>query len=295
MMRERFFCSAESRANGEAIFGTVALVRSWLLLEYPSVWRRRAIEDSWLLPSAVKTHIARLQERGEIGRPLLIRQEHKRTGPLRCFSIDSCPDRPRIQRLLLSDYDELLNANDAGEKIGGLLFAVCTHGRHDKCCARFGLPVSCAMREYAGDRAWECSHVGGDRFAGNVIVFPYGIYYGRVVPDDIPEIVRRSEMGEVWLPRYRGRSCFPRSVQVAEYFARAESGRMAIDEFTPVDTTRAGEDITRVRLQGRTGGAIHVIEYLTRRDDIRQQLTCEAAAISGIPQYSLLRYTVLPA
>ena len=292
MSDDRFFCAAESRGNGESIYGTVARIRSWLLLEYPGVWRRRAIEDSRLLSDAVKSHIRRLQQHGSIDRSLLIRREYAVSGPLHCFSVLSCEEQPRMSRVMLSDYEELPNLQGGAEPLDGLIYAVCTHGLRDKCCAKFGLSLYCAFREHVGERAWQCSHVGGDRFAGNVVVFPHGIYYGRAGPEDVPEIVRLSELGQVWLPGYRGRSCFRRSVQVAEYFARAESGKTGIDEFHPVETVQAEGGATRVQFEARSDGAVHLVEFKTRMDGLAQRLTCEATEFSPVPQYELQRYIV---
>lgn len=136
--------------------------------------------------------------------------------------------------------------------------------------------------------------MGGDRFAGNVVVFPYGIYYGRVVPENVPEIVRRSEMGEIWLPGYRGRSCFARPIQIAEYFARAESGRMGIDDFWPMDVVPAGDKGALVRLRAPADRTIHTVEYETQVGTFRQKLTCDSEEESSAPQYSLRRYEVTP-
>lgn len=292
MSRNRFFCAAESRGHGESVYGTVARIRSWLLLEYPGVWRRRAIEDSRMLSQAVKSHIRRLKQHGSIDRSILIRREHTRSGPLHCISVLSCEERPRMSRVMLSDYEELLNVQAGGEPVDGLIYAACTHGLRDKCCAKFGLPVYCALREHVGDRAWQCSHVGGDRFAGNVVVFPHGIYYGRAGPQDVPEIVRMSELGQVWLPGYRGRSCYRRSVQIAEYFVRAESGRTAIDEFRPVETVQGEDGATRVQFEARRDGTVHLVEFKTRMDGLAERLTCEATELSLVPQYELQRYIV---
>ncbi|WP_218926810.1 sucrase ferredoxin, partial [Priestia megaterium] len=55
---------------------------------------------------------------------------------------------------------------------------VCAHGRHDPCCAVRGLPVGRALGERWPEQVWECSHIGGDRFAANVVVAPDGVYYG---------------------------------------------------------------------------------------------------------------------
>jgi hypothetical protein len=294
MSDDRFFCASESRANSEAVFGTVARIQSWLLLEYPSVWRRRAIQDSRLLSDGVKKHIAALERRGEIDRSLLIRREHRRSGVLRCFHVASCETAPRIRTTLLDDYDHLPDLQlTRGEAVDGLMFAVCTHGRHDKCCAKFGLPVLCEFREKAGDRAWECSHVGGDRFAANVVVFPYGIYYGRVRPEDVAEIVRRSELGQIWLPGYRGRSCFTRPTQIAEYFARVESGRLGIDEFRPKELCQTVGGNTRVQLFAKSDDTVHEVEFSTETDALHQRLTCHATEPSPVPQYRLRRYELI--
>ena len=32
------------------------------------------------------------------------------------------------------------------------------------------------------EETWEVSHIGGDRFAGNLLVLPHGLYYGRLDP-----------------------------------------------------------------------------------------------------------------
>jgi hypothetical protein len=289
-MPERFFCALESRARGEAMFGTVAQIRSWLLLEYPSVWRRNAIADSRLLSPELKHHIRGLG----VDRALLVRRDHRRAGPLHCFFVTSSEDSAGAHYHVIDDYEQLRTIEHPGTPVDGLMFAVCTHGRHDRCCAKFGMPLWCAFRDCAGPRAWQTSHVGGDRFAGNVVVFPYGIYYGRATPEDVAEIIRRSDAGEVWLPGYRGRSCFPRAVQVAEYFARLESSRLRIDEFLPHEAHRLNSGAIQVTLEARSDRTRHTVEYVTRPKAFHQRLTCEAAKESDVAQYDLRSYTVTP-
>jgi hypothetical protein len=142
------------------------------------------------------------------------------------------------------------------------------------------------LRDAVGIRAWDCSHVGGDRFAGNVVVFPYGVFYGHVRPEDVPDLVSASERGDVWMRGYRGRCTHPRNVQVAEYFVRCESGRLAIQEFEPIEASR-----DRVRFQARSHGSIHDVEFRPRAQPIRERLTCESEEPSEIPQYELVRYS----
>lgn len=288
MAQQRYFCSVKSRANGEAIYGTVARIRSWLLLEYSHPWQRNAVEDSGRISPEVKEHIRRLR----VDRTLLIRQEYHRIGPWQCILVRSCDNPPSATRHIVTDYDQLRGLHSRGEPLNQLIFAVCTHGRHDKCCAKFGLPVWSAFRKFSGQRAWQCSHVGGDRFAANVVVFPYGIYYGRVLPEDVPEILHRSDAGEIWLAGYRGRSCFPRSVQIAEYFLRRETRRLPINEFQAVDSLRITPEHTRVRFRAQSDGSVHIVEFETQADALGQRLTCEATQVSGIAQHKLQSYTV---
>jgi hypothetical protein len=275
---DRFFCSAASSECGEPLYGTVARIRKWLLLEYPSAWRRDAIAESRLLPDEVKHYV-----RATADRTLLIRREHTRRGALHAFRIDS--ETGAMVRSTIDDYTDLL-ANPQPTPVTAPIFAVCTHGRHDKCCAKFGLPVFCAFRDHAGESAWQCSHVGGDRFAANVVVFPYGIYYGRVTPEEAAEVIRSTNAGEVWLERYRGRSIFPRIVQAAEYFERRESNTLTIGAFREFIAETVTPGVTRVRFSNG-----HCVDVEVSQSAHLQRLTCSAADLSQVPEYRLIRYT----
>lgn len=279
--RERFFCSLASQANDEVLAGTVARIRSWLLIEYPGVWHRRAVEDSSRLSPAVKRHVRQIG----VERSLLIRQSHAESSPARVMLVDSSPDSPSIRMHEVHDYEQLLHVSpgSSGKPVDDLMFAVCTHARHDRCCAKFGMPVWCALNAHTPRRAWQCSHVGGDRFAANVVVFPYGLYYGRVTPADVPELVRLSEAGQIWLPGYRGRSCWPRAVQVAEHFLRRETGELRIDAFRPVAVNRS-----TVTLASTQDGAQHQVEFTVRPNVFRQRLTCGAEEESDVGRYELV-------
>lgn len=279
MHAERFFCSQASRSHAESLYGTVARVRTWILLEYPSVWRHRAVKDSRLLSDSVRKYLE-----GAADRALLIRQGHRRTGDIRCFRIDCVAGTASV--FSVGDYEELPATSLEPQPVSGLLYATCTHARHDMCCAKFGLPVACAIRDEVGERAWDCSHVGGDRFAGNVVVFPHGLYYGHVSPEEVPDLIRTSERGDVWLKGYRGRCTHSRNVQIADYFARRESGRLAIDEFRPIEANRG-----YVRFRATTDGSVHEVEYRIRPEPIHERLTCLAEQPADIPQYELIRYS----
>src|ERR1044072_216156 len=102
--------------------------------------------------------------------------------------VGRCRERsPFAVRLRLDKYFDTLKYDLAevasgrdlqgGEVCDGPLFLVCTHGRRDKCCAKFGVPLYNALREHAGDSVWQSSHVGGDPLAGKPVWFPHRLFY----------------------------------------------------------------------------------------------------------------------
>ena len=119
-------------------------------------------------------------------------------------------------------YDDLLVLDlttRPGELLDHPLLLVCTHGKHDRCCARYGRPLYQALEEQAEDDwVWQSSHLGGDRFAGNVVVLPEGLYFGRVEPGDAWPVLDEYLAGRVDarpLPRAVG--CYTFAEQAAEH------------------------------------------------------------------------------
>jgi hypothetical protein len=138
-----------------------------------------------------------------------------------------------LRRLDVERHDDLvgLDFERAGTRVEHPLLLVCTHGKHDRCCARYGRPLYDAVREQVEEGwAWQSSHVGGDRFAGNLVVLPDGVYYGRVEPGEAFEVVEAALERRVHLPRYRGRSCHGFAAQAAERAVREELGLLDVRE-----------------------------------------------------------------
>lgn len=276
---DKYFCSAQSRSNREFLYGTATRVRSWLLVEYPGAWRHEAIAESDL-SDEVRDRLCSI---GKQNRSLLIRQSHFAKAPYSCFSASSKEIGSELRRYSFSDYDDVsLPIAAAGVIEAQPVFLVCTHGNHDKCCSKFGLPVYQQLCEYAGDRVWQCSHVGGDRFAANVVCFPYGIYYGHVSLEDATKIVDAHARGEIYLKNYRGRCCYSRFDQVSEYFVRSQSGLVGVEDLRLLKS-----DGTAARFRSANG--IHEVEF-REKSGLSQILTCKSQEAKPIPQYELVRY-----
>lgn len=183
-----FRCSLAALDLGEPMVGTASTVRAFLLVEAPGSWGVDAVTGA-RLPSEVRSLLSTLARRHGV-RVLMIRDHRRRTPEtVRVFAAYVAADRPWVETAELADLRELLDLRLAGLGAGespGMtahdapLFLVCTHGKHDACCAERGRPLCRAMHDVAPEHTWEVSHIGGDRFAGNALVLPYGLYLGRL-------------------------------------------------------------------------------------------------------------------
>ena len=91
---------------------------------------------------------------------------------------------------------------------------------------------------------------------------------------------------------HRGRSCYRRSVQVAEYYLRKESGCLGFNDFKLLGSPARNGDVTVVLFEARADGSRRRVEYVTVRDAWRQRLTCDSADQSAVWQYRLTAFTV---
>jgi hypothetical protein len=101
---------------------------------------------------------------------------------------------------------------------------VCTHGRHDVCCALEGRPVATALAGHRGFDVWECSHLGGDRFAANVLWLPTGWMLGGLTSSNAAPVLEAALTGRVSLAQFRGRCGDTAVSQAAQYFLMAHLG-----------------------------------------------------------------------
>ena len=222
-MNEHVYCCEANPT--EPMLGTADEVDTWLLLEYRPVWRARALADNDLSESVrrwLTEGLAALRETGLKVRPQMIRQPEidrsdtrlllHHDGVLREFGSGEAG----YDHLIRTPIAKLVENPSLGVPVHAPQYFVCTNGQRDLCCARFGLPAYARLREQVGARAWQTTHLGGHRFAPNVLVLPDGVLYGRVNPEIIDKFVSQTEAGKVPVANLRGRSRYPKSAQAAE-------------------------------------------------------------------------------
>jgi hypothetical protein len=214
------------------------------------------------------------------GRVVLVRRPgrpgRQRRESRRWFLADARYGRVGIEGGTFTDERELVEIAESGvgERTSGPasrdpLVLVCTHGRHDTCCAVRGRPIAAVLAGDHPERVWECSHIGGCRFAPAVVLLPHGYVLGATPESAVSDVVARYFDGEVDTRWLRGRSSLSPVEQAAQQAARARFGAFGVDALRPVAVTGDSE---RWRV---TLAAPDCVVLLTeRRVDLGRPLTC---------------------
>jgi hypothetical protein len=218
-------------------------------LEYPDAPGTKALPES-TLPEPVKARLSDWQKVYPASRLLLIRREGQQliTGDIHFFVGSSKSPEAMIIECHLPAYETLLEIDPTalleaelpafGEYRQTPLFLVCTNGKRDPCCARHGVAVYHNLSRLNPGSVWQSSHMGGHRFAANVIILPEGIYYGRVEENTIESLLRTASHRQLYLPNLRGRSCYSPVAQAADYYLRMETGNLELSAYTLVSESQ---------------------------------------------------------
>lgn len=196
---------------------TAPPARTFLAVEMPGPWAANAIRDSRSSSAPLGSTARRVASAG--GRMVVIRRPDRRTtSDRRWFWADCRPGHESLRSGSIRSDDALLGLSldgSDGEADDQTVWLACTHGRHDRCCAEKGRVVFHDLDALVPGQVWESSHLGGCRFAGNVVELPSGLYYGRVSTVDLPALVAAQTRSEVLREHIRGRSALPTPAQAA--------------------------------------------------------------------------------
>jgi hypothetical protein len=296
MTRNRFFCSELSRRAGERVYGTASTGAVWLLVDYPFPWGSKALEESNLTPT-IKARIETLIKSVPGSRLLFIKRGAYCAEKISAFAVRCRERQPFAVSFELPDYRDLPDLDLAavaagrvpagGTAVSEPLFLVCTHGKRDKCCAKYGNALYKQLSESYGETVWQSSHVGGDRFAANLVCFPHGIFYAHTTEEDGRRAVEEYRAGRIVLDKYRGRACYPQPVQAAEYFTRSEAGLVRVDDLRALRPEKIGEHTWRASFQAPGRGLLYEAIVTSRPSEFANPITCHSADERPVPQFHL--------
>ncbi|MBV6627541.1 MAG: sucrase ferredoxin [Rivularia sp. (in: Bacteria)] len=229
------FCSDNSRQAAEDIIGTATNNQTYVLIECPTPWSSDAFSSKWV-PQSLQ---------------LLVKEAKRAKLPIKFQLIaNDFSHKADSTKLLIFHQEEgggkgyskrefkLENIEQAASAIKKWLWGknlkweidasatrdilICTHGSHDRCCARYGNPFYFHAKNLISDmgldnvKIWRSSHFGGHRFAPTMIDLPEGRYYGNLDIQSLKSILTHTGDIKRFKDIYRGWGILPRSIQIVE-------------------------------------------------------------------------------
>tara|TARA_R100000322_G_scaffold156405_1_gene115881 strand:- start:112 stop:1053 length:942 start_codon:yes stop_codon:yes gene_type:complete len=217
------FCSVESVRAGDPLAGTATHAARNLLISWPRSKWSRSLRKAKDMDEALAQQLDQLAADGR--RVNLIT---RRRWPAEVHRVYLFPEARYfdIPRQKLGEFLTALEADGdlspwKGHPASAPLMLCCTHGKKDKCCAKFGNAAYQALARTARQEnmpveIWESSHLGGCRLAASVMVFPAMRKYGRMAPEQVLPFLRHEVADIPYLPCYRGHSLLTPAQQCAE-------------------------------------------------------------------------------
>ena len=293
-------CSLESFNVEEPLFGSMTKSSVWFLLEYPFSWGGNAFKDSYI-PQLVKERLTFFVDSVPEARLQLIKKPNSSlTEHITFYLAIPSENQPILYMFLLTKYEDILDIDFtailSGEHVYREriqmepLYLVCTNGKRDACCAKFGLPVFGSFQRIVRNTVWQTTHVGGHRFAANVLCLPHGILYGRVSVEDVKSIVDSFEQGEILIEKYRGRACYNEVVQAAEYYLRLKTNIKGISAFRLQGIEEEAENEWSVVFLKLEGDTRYRIKVSTSLSNYQIYLSCKDIEKKAVNIYSLEQF-----
>ncbi len=276
-MTATFQCAADAESRGELLAGTVSRADRFVLIEYPTPWPHKAadvVPQQLVLASAAAS-----------AKILLIRRPGERPTPAKRARRWAVYDA-RARRSLWGSWsveDDLAALVDLVAAVPSQGWSaepvalVCVHARHDACCGVRGRPVAAALAETHRDLVWECTHVGGHRFAANVVLPLDGTYYARLGIEDVADVVRAHlEDWVVSAEHLRGFSWMEPAAQAVAVEAHRRWGPAGPDDVLSASAAALERDVWRVELVGGEVLPSSITAEVERVQGESARLSCRA-------------------
>jgi hypothetical protein len=204
--------------------------RAWLLIEHPGPWAHEPTDTRLPAPLGELASCA-----SQLGiRVQMIRRPGRRMGQARSiyagWTAGAVPWLRRASQPGDLDLEKLAagSAPGFGVEVSEPVFLVCAHAQRNACCARFGGPLATQLAARYPGQVFQTTHVGGHRFAANLVILPHGLYYGPVGLELAVSAIGAYERGTVTAGRYRGRAGQPKEAQEAEHALLERAGSLEV-------------------------------------------------------------------
>jgi hypothetical protein len=214
------------RPKTAPLLGTVKLYHRHLLIcTGQSDWPRHIDQDGGFGQALSEAVAARAAEMTRLVKITMCDAPSRGDG----YDLLVWPDQVRYFGLHADDLPLLVEDHLVHDRVSPRLvhaplsgphILICTHGQRDARCGACGEPLRARFRRELEARGLAIpvlatSHVGGHEYAGNVLIYPEGDWYGYVTPDDVPRLIDQHLLGgQIVRDRWRGRMGLSREAQI---------------------------------------------------------------------------------
>ena len=285
-------CAERAETRGDSMHGTAPPQAGVLLVHQPGPWGRRGLLESRCDPEVARRIDTAAAKNGLRLQAIRRPGKHEVGVPVGGFCFAIARTDIRATSLAWWGVDDLAEIPDMLADGGphrppdeidtAPLYLVCAHGRHDPCCALLGRPVARAIEDVRPGRVWETTHLGGDRFAANLLVLPTGELYGRVPPAVIPALVDHVDAGEVVPRLMRGRIGLAPIAQAALIFAHERLGILDRDALRVIAVEDVHAELAHATVATPRGNVVVTVSVETGE---RAQLTCHGPSNARARDY----------
>ncbi|HYW19659.1 MAG TPA: sucrase ferredoxin [Nodularia sp. (in: cyanobacteria)] len=231
-----FFCAEESCQAKEDPIGCALNRQYYILIEFPPPWTSQPLDSKGISSKLQDLKSAIDENECSLRLVFIYNASYYQIGKTRLIIYEQTENSSSgysKKEYVLADIDDAVSIiekcikNELIEEfedtnIQTRDFLVCTHGSHDKCCAKYGNPFYRQALATVKDlslshvRVWQSSHFGGHRFAPTMIDLPEGRYYGRLDQQSFTSILRQTGNIQCLKNVYRGWGILPWQVQILE-------------------------------------------------------------------------------
>ncbi len=308
MTPDELRCAAGARRRQEPMAATAGAADRLLLIEVDGPWGRGGLRECRLerdqaarVADAADAAGVRVQLIRRPGRSMNRSPEESvaRPGVWSAAVADLRPGREAVRWHTWREPVDLLKIDLRGQVLarGAQEVAlVCAHGRHDVCCALEGRPVAAALAADAGGwDVWETSHVGGHRFAANLLLLPEGDLFGGLDAGSSLAVTAAYRRGVLVTAHHRGRFGLSAPEQAALHQVRTAVGEerrhvVRIERISPLGEQRweagvlcqaPGEPLVRYRVELSAGWS-------------QERLSCTDVAPAAVLRFAPARVQLAP-
>lgn len=252
-----------------SLVATAPHVMAWLAIEYPGAWDAKAVNTAPL------SGLSQLREvvEGHGIRILLIRRDRVNRAERTILVATPMGTRAGsvqdLHELLAWDWPSIAQGHLPGfGVVTSQTTLICTNGKRDQCCAIEGRAL--IDRFGAREHVWECTHIGGHRFAPVVLDLPSGLLFGRMTPADMQDLFS----GRAPVNRLRGSSFHHPAAQAADVAHRTVTGDPSCTT-NPVELSAIDDHTVVVRVDPVRGDTRDYTVALQDIDPQRQSCGAE--------------------